>query len=78
MIEYKGGEYARWWVERRERLVVEVSERIVHKYISVACLHDRHDECRRQCPFCEARCLCWHHEHSGPQPDPLPGLEAGS
>jgi hypothetical protein len=30
----------------------------MHQYISTACLHCRHDECRRSCKFCKSPCLC--------------------
>lgn len=35
---------------------------IEHRYISTACLHGRHGECRLQCKFCEARCECECHK----------------
>lgn len=33
----------------------------VHEYVSTACLHGLHDECRRTCKFCPAACSCPHH-----------------
>lgn len=33
-----------------------------HAYLSTACLHDRHDQCRRYCKWCHAFCGCAHHE----------------
>jgi hypothetical protein len=36
-----------------------------HKYVSTACQHDRHDECRQSCKFCEASCLCDCHGETG-------------
>lgn len=35
-----------------------------HHYISTACLHGRHTECRKQCKFCSANCACKECEHS--------------
>ena len=31
---------------------------IQHIYKSTACLHLLHDQCRIQCKFCEAKCIC--------------------
>lgn len=36
--------------------------RAPHLYVSTACTHERHDECRRVCKFCPATCLCTCHE----------------
>ena len=30
----------------------------VHTYVSTACWHDHHDQCRRLCKWCPALCLC--------------------
>lgn len=35
-----------------------------HKYVSTACQHDLHKECRRECKFCDARCLCPCHRNA--------------
>lgn len=40
-----------------------------HDYLSTACLHDRHDECRRTCKFCEVACKC-RCEHRGAEVHP--------
>lgn len=29
-----------------------------HFYVSTACLHDRHDDCRLICKWCDAPCNC--------------------
>lgn len=29
-----------------------------HDYLSTACLHEQHDQCRRSCKFCPAECSC--------------------
>lgn len=29
-----------------------------HDYLSTACLHDKHSECRLACKFCPAACAC--------------------
>jgi len=29
-----------------------------HRYVSTACHHELHGECRMVCKFCPARCLC--------------------
>lgn len=31
---------------------------IDHHYISTACLHDRHDDCRHTCKYCGNACQC--------------------
>lgn len=31
---------------------------MIHAYLSTACLHKLHKECRRQCKFCDAKCDC--------------------
>lgn len=39
-------------------------------YISTACIHLRHDTCRRQCKYCDHECRCPCHEgkpHPGPR-----------
>lgn len=33
-----------------------------HVYISTACEHERHDECRMRCKFCSAACECDCHQ----------------
>lgn len=37
-----------------------------HAYVSTACLHGRHDDCRRTCKYCSAPCQ--HPAHAS-QPD---------
>lgn len=32
-----------------------------HLYVSTACQHGSHGQCRQRCKFCEARCLCQCH-----------------
>jgi hypothetical protein len=29
-----------------------------HQYLSTACFHGHHDQCRRICKWCPARCVC--------------------
>jgi hypothetical protein len=29
-----------------------------HVYLSTACLHEVHTECRRTCKFCDSQCVC--------------------
>jgi hypothetical protein len=29
-----------------------------HVYMSTACLHTRHEDCRKTCKFCGAACVC--------------------
>jgi hypothetical protein len=29
-----------------------------HDYLSTACLHEFHTECRKMCKFCQTRCRC--------------------
>lgn len=29
-----------------------------HQYLSTACYHELHLECRKQCKFCKVHCLC--------------------
>ena len=36
----------------------------VHNYVSTACQHSRHAECRVTCKFCPANCACHDCEHS--------------
>jgi hypothetical protein len=42
-----------------------------HRYVSTACQHGRHDQCRRTCKFCDAACGCGGCEHQGEAPDVL-------
>lgn len=37
-----------------------------HHYISTACLHGRHDDCRQQCKWCPSRCACTGCDHQEP------------
>lgn len=32
-----------------------------HVYLSTACRHQQHDQCRKVCKFCDAPCVCGHH-----------------
>lgn len=34
---------------------------VIHEYISTACNHERHDECRKTCKFCDSECKCTCH-----------------
>jgi hypothetical protein len=44
---------------------VTVSRR-EHHYLSTACYHGRHPDCRQQCKFCPERCICpCHHPTRG-------------
>ena len=36
-----------------------------HYYLSTACLHAEHEQCRRACKFCSARCHCHCHDGKG-------------
>ena len=29
-----------------------------HVYLSTACHHELHEECRKECKFCEVSCVC--------------------
>ena len=29
-----------------------------HRYLSTACLHEEHRQCRRTCKFCLVECIC--------------------
>lgn len=42
-----------------------------HDYLSTACLHERHDQCRRSCKFCGMPCRCECHQdlNIGTEPD---------
>ena len=33
-----------------------------HDYVSTACFHMRHAECRKRCKFCDEQCLCDCHD----------------
>lgn len=30
----------------------------MHIYLSTACYHDKHDNCRNTCKFCVTQCIC--------------------
>lgn len=48
-----------------------MSER--HHYISTACQHGLHGQCRERCKFCDAKCQCTQCSHSAlAQPGPSP------
>lgn len=35
-----------------------VTKRPRHLYVSTACQHEQHYDCRLACTFCDAPCLC--------------------
>lgn len=39
-----------------------------HAYVSTACMHGIHDQCRKECKFCKAPCGCACHEADALQP----------
>lgn len=67
------------------RARVPKGQRVVHEYLSTACLHGEHDYCLSmtgaagkkrpgQCKFCEAICICPTCNHRGRlDPDATPG-----
>lgn len=38
--------------------VGELRFEVFHEYVSTACQHRQHDECRQTCKFCNRNCLC--------------------
>ena len=34
-----------------------------HVYVSTACQHSRHSDCRLNCKFCDAACGCHCHQY---------------
>ncbi len=51
---------------KARKLVTEITDDErdeVHYYISTACQHGRHDECRKVCKFCSGTCLCVYCDH---------------
>lgn len=36
----------------------------LHDYLSTACYHGQHDQCRKQCKFCEVGCNCGCHNEA--------------
>ena len=36
-----------------------------HVYLSTACVHKQHAECRVTCKFCPAQCVCVCHKQEG-------------
>lgn len=47
----------------------------VHRYVSTACQHGLHDQCRRVCKFCGVSCRC-KRQHGGDNPRQEPMTEA--
>ena len=41
-----------------ERMPMSDASTCGHFYVSTACQHYRHNECRRVCKFCPSMCLC--------------------
>ncbi len=35
-----------------------------HDYLSTACFHGLHEQCRKQCKFCDVECRCDCHQDS--------------
>lgn len=48
----------------------------VHDYLSTACLHNMHDQCRQSCKFCGAECRCVCHATNETAPSPAPEQRA--
>lgn len=46
-----------------------------HGYVSTACYHALHDQCRRVCKFCPAECGCECHDAELARPAPSPADE---
>lgn len=38
-----------------------------HRYLSTACIHNKHDVCRETCKYCGNHCVCNCHD-TGPRP----------
>jgi hypothetical protein len=53
------------WRDHLAEFLVSVAAQ--HTYLSTACFHLRHAECRKQCKFCNIRCLCECHRVQGMQ-----------
>lgn len=58
-------------VAMQERLAAAERERdelrkqrpdVGHAYLSTACYHQLHEQCRKECKFCPAKCCCKCHE----------------
>jgi hypothetical protein len=47
-----------------------------HQYFSTACWHENHERCRKECKFCEAKCICPCHRPEKAEVLPLPPKEA--
>lgn len=41
-----------------------------HAYLSTACVHGRHGDCRLTCKFCPAGCRCVCHQPAPTREDP--------
>src|SRR5262245_30899941 len=48
-----------------------------HYYLSTACQHGQHGECRHACKFCDAPCRCYHHLSPGGGPRDGGGGDGG-
>lgn len=48
-----------------------------HHYVSTACQHDLHEQCREDCKFCARPCACPHHGITPPAPIPAPPATVG-
>lgn len=38
--------------------MIKVTTAAPHDYLSTACYHDLHDQCRKTCKFCFEKCKC--------------------
>lgn len=54
--------HAEWRHHRDVVVTVPALAHDDHDYLSTACEHQRHDECRRTCKFCANPCGCWCHD----------------
>ena len=52
-------------VERLRAELDQVHDPLFHRYLSTACLHGEHDQCRLRCKVCDRPCVCEHHGKGG-------------
>lgn len=58
LLRRRGAKEKLAYIVRRIEQHHEEQRTMPHAYISTACQHLRHQECRRECKFCSATCQC--------------------
>jgi len=63
LLRQRGAKEKLAYIVRRIEQHHEEHAKAPHAYVSTACTHLRHEQCRRTCKFCGTPCQCPCHVH---------------